>query len=173
MNLLKNFFYFLIIFIFLLSTLNNNSVNNDLIVYPVDNYSQISSKYGNRVVFGKPNFHNGIDFPVKENTKVYSMSNGIVKFAGFNKSGYGNCIIVYHENGYSSLYGHLSDNFKVTIGDNVKCGELIGFVGPKILSNGITNGFTTGVHLHFSIFSKDGKSIDPLLLNYTKKQEAF
>lgn len=137
--------------------------------YPVKNFTQISSTYGYRELYGRAQFHNGIDIPVPENTKVYSTLSGVVIFVGFDNSGYGNCVIILHNNGFKSLYGHLSENFILNLGDTVLTNQLIAFVGPKILSNGKFNGNTTGVHLHFSIFNSDGKSVDPNTFVYEKK----
>ena len=96
---------------------------------------------------------------------MHSFSNGIVKYASF-LNGYGNCIIILHDNNYRSLYAHLSEDFIVNVGDFIYSGEVIGFVGPVILSNGIRNGNTTGVHLHFELYNEKGDLIDPLSVKY-------
>ena len=92
------------------------------------------------------------------------MQNGAVTFSGFDNSG-GNMIIIQYNNGYKSMYCHLSSDLKVKSNDKVIKGELVGFVGPKYLENGKLNGYTTGVHLHFSVYV-NGKSIDPFSLPY-------
>ncbi|MCX8074422.1 MAG: M23 family metallopeptidase [Clostridia bacterium] len=132
--------------------------------YPVKENKTVSSYFGYRDLLGKTNFHNGIDFPLKEGTSVFASNSGVVVYGGFNTS-YGNCIIILHNNGYKSLYGHLSENFVVKNGDYIYAKQLIGFVGPKMLSNNILNGVTTGPHLHFSIFNNLGKHIDPFEVN--------
>ena len=132
--------------------------------FPI-NSTKISSYYGYRELFGKRNFHDGVDIPAIPDTKIYACNNGVIITACFLK-GYGNSIIILHDNGNKSLYGHLSENYIVKNGDYVKKGEHIGFVGPKILSSGILNGYTTGPHLHFTIFLSDGKTIDPLNFEY-------
>lgn len=82
----------------------------------------------------------------------------------------GYSVIISHENGISSTYGHVSENFIVSLGESVSKGQIIAKVGPKYVSkvsnykdsNGkYTNGATTGPHLHIAI-SKNGKKIDPL-----------
>jgi murein DD-endopeptidase MepM/ murein hydrolase activator NlpD len=135
--------------------------------YPIPNFNLISSYYGVRELYGKYNFHDGIDIPAKEYTSIHSIDNGIVQYIGFDHDGYGIYIIIFHNNSYKSLYGHLSENIIVDLGDNIYKGQIIGYIGPKFLSNGKQNGNTTGAHLHFSVYH-NGNSIDPLTLNYEK-----
>lgn len=123
----------------------------------------ISCYYGNRELFGKPNFHNGIDFLAPQGSYVYASSSGTVTHSGF-LNGYGNCVTILHTNGMKTLYAHLSEQYIIHNGDIVQQGQVIAQVGPKYLSNGILNGWTTGPHLHFSIFDINGNSIDPLKL---------
>lgn len=136
--------------------------------YPIEDNNSISSYYGARQLFGKYNFHNGIDIPAVSNTPIHAIKNGIIKYVGFDAYGYGNYIVILHSNSYKSLYGHLSDNLLVNVGNNVSTGQVIAYVGPKILPNGKSNGNTTGSHLHLSIYSNDGKTVDPLSLIYKK-----
>lgn len=136
--------------------------------YPIKNNNSISSYYGMRLLFGKNNFHNGIDIPATSGTPIYSIQNGIIQYIGFDNNGYGNYIIILHDNSYKSLYGHTSENYIVKIGDTIKRGQLISYVGKTILTNGKRNGCTTGPHLHFSVFTNEGNSIDPLKLSYEK-----
>lgn len=160
----KKFYIFILIFFILISFIFSfqNTSNSNTMYYPVKNYQNISSPFGYRELFGKQNFHNGIDFPVSQNTEVYSTLAGTIIYASFNNVGYGNCIIILHNNGLKSLYGHLSEKYIVKIGQEVFTHQLIGYVGPKILSNGKSNGNTTGCHLHFSLFNSDGKAVNPL-----------
>jgi len=70
---------------------------------------------------------------------------------------YGKHIILSHPNGYKTLYAHLN-SVSVKLGDNVARGRKIGEAG--------NTGYSTGSHLHFSIYDKNGKLINPLdLLN--------
>lgn len=168
----KNFFIFFISFISIFSFLfsNNSTIQTQYFLKPIDtNY--ISSYFGYREIYGKTNFHDGIDYPANENTQVYATKSGIVTYANF-LNGYGNTVILLHSNGTKSLYAHLSENFLVYLGQNILQGEVIGKVGPKYLSNGNLNGFTTGPHLHFSIFDTNGKQINPLSVNLHEKMEA-
>ena len=148
-----------ILIVFFLVTFMYN-VNNSLdFIFP-SKTAYITSDYGFRDIFGSVSFHDGTDFGAPFMSEVYAASNGVISFCGF-LNGYGNTISITHENGYVSSYSHLASNFKVNIGDHVFKGDIIGYVGPKYLENGVLNGLTTGPHLHFRIF-KDGKTIDPM-----------
>lgn len=165
----KKFYISSILLIILVTFLSSfSSSNKENYIYPVKNISNISSHYGMRELFGKVHFHNGIDIPAAFGTPICSIYNGIIKYIGFDSNGYGNYIIILHDNSYISLYGHLSENIIVNIGDRIYKGQVFAYVGPKILSNGQNNGSTTGPHLHFTLFSDNGKVIDPLSLNYEK-----
>ncbi len=165
MIFIKKIFLFFIVCIFILIISYDFSFN-DKYFFPVEKHDVISSHYGYRYLYGTLNFHTGVDFPVVQNTSVHSFSSGIVKYANF-LNGYGNCIIITHENNYRSLYAHLSENYIVHVGQYVHANEIIGYVGPVILSSGIRNGNTTGVHLHFELYSEKGDLIDPLSLKYS------
>lgn len=165
----KKFYLIFISFISLISTLfslktSNLNLDNSINLYPTS-YTSISCYFGYRTLFGKQNFHNGIDFLAPQNSKIYATLSGIVTFAGFT-NGYGMCVTILHDNGYKSLYGHMSENMIVSTGMSIKQGDIIGYVGPKILSNGISNGWTTGPHLHFTIYDNNGNAIDPLKFEY-------
>ncbi len=166
--MIKRFYTFFIIFLSIFSFLYSNSENKSLknsncYLKPIDT-TYISSHFGYRELNGKNNFHDGIDFPAVQNTKVYSTMSGVVINSSFI-NGYGNTVIILHSNGTKSLYGHLSEKFLVHNGQHVSQKEVIATVGPKYLSNGKLNGFTTGPHLHFSIFNSDGKQVNPLSLD--------
>ncbi len=107
---------------------------------------KVTSEFGRR--WGRN--HNGTDF-VSEKKAILAADHGKVTFAGW-KSGYGNCIVIDHRNGYETLYGHLS-KVGVREGDAVKKGDSIGVMG--------STGNSTGVHLHFEII-KNGQQQNPL-----------
>ncbi|HOW09894.1 MAG TPA: M23 family metallopeptidase [Bacteroidales bacterium] len=92
-------------------------------------------------VLGTPQWHHGQDFSTPYGTQVFATGSGKVIEAGW-KGGLGNCIVIDHGYGYQSTYGHLS-NMKVTVGQNVKRGDLIGLTG--------STGTSTGPHLHYQI----------------------
>lgn len=92
-------------------------------------------------ILGTPQWHHGQDFSTPYGTEVYATGSGTVIESGWN-SGFGNCIVIDHGYGYRSTYGHLS-NMKVTVGMNIKRGDLIGLTG--------STGTSTGPHLHYQI----------------------
>ena len=103
-------------------------------------------------VLGTPRMHNGQDFEVPYGTEVYATGDGVIAECGYNWGGFGNYIVIDHDYGLASLYGHLSE-IRVVKGMNVKRGDLIGISG--------NTGLTTGPHLHYQIEDK-GISENPL-----------
>lgn len=95
-------------------------------------------------------FHTGIDLEAPEGTPIIATAKGVVVFAGKYYE-YGNTIIIKHPNDYYTLYGHLS-KFAVKEGEEVKSGQIIGYVG--------NSGRSTGPHLHYEIIRKN-KSLNP------------
>lgn len=97
----------------------------------------VSSHYGeNRG--GRPHF--AIDIAAATGTPVYASNSGTVIQAGDAGDGYGNCIIISHGNGITTLYGHLN-SMSVYAGQTVQKGQYIGGVG--------STGWSTGAHLHY------------------------
>ncbi len=96
--------------------------------------------------------HEGVDMAAEANTQIFAADNGTVIFSG-ECQGYGNLIILDHQNGYQSYYAHCSA-LHVTLGDTPQKGDVIGLVG--------STGNSTGPHLHFEI-RKDEVPQDPLL----------
>lgn len=134
-------------------------------IYPLKDYREISSKFGYRVdpVNGMEiDFHTGIDFPSPYGTEVRASADGIVENIGFSLDGYGNKIVLKNGSKYKTLYGHLS-GFNVKHGQEVKKGDVIGYVG--------STGNSTGNHIHFEIIL-DNKKQDPLLF-LEKEEEEF
>ncbi|MBR3074750.1 MAG: peptidoglycan DD-metalloendopeptidase family protein [Bacteroidales bacterium] len=107
---------------------------------------KVFSKYGIR--HGRP--HTGCDIPYPTGTPVYCAFDGRVRLAERHK-GYGNLIIVRHENGLETFYGHLS-RIDVSAGQWVHAGDLIGLGG--------STGRSTGPHLHFETRYR-GHAFDP------------
>ncbi len=170
-SMFKKFYSILVfssIFISIVFSNSNNSKQDNSYVYPTDT-TYISSYYGNRLLFGKQNFHNGIDFPAIRNSKVYASKSGLITFSGYT-NGYGICITILHSDGTKSMYGHLSENVIIKVGQKVNQGEIIGYVGPVTLSDGRQNGWTTGPHLHFSIYDRSGNTLDPYQFEYKKSK---
>jgi murein DD-endopeptidase MepM/ murein hydrolase activator NlpD len=97
-------------------------------------------------------FHPGIDYPAPAGTPVAAAGRGVVVFAGWDASGYGNLVVVEHPLGVRSMYAHLS-SIAVRRGQQLAAGSRVGLVG--------TTGFSTGPHLHFELRLK-GAALDPL-----------
>lgn len=158
---MKKYIFILLIILSLYST-NSNPNSESKFIYPT-NYTDISSEYGYRILYGNSNFHNGIDFLAPQGSEIYASESGVIEYADFLKDGYGNTVIISHDSGIKTLYCHISETFIVKVGQYVKKGDMIAYVGPKYLSNGIMNGNTTGPHLHFSVF-KNNNTIDPFTI---------
>lgn len=161
MILLKKYIFIFLFILILYSSTFYSSGSSDFI-YPTK-YTKISSEYGYRILYGNSNFHNGIDFLAPQGSEIYASESGVIEYANFLKDGYGNTVIISHNSGIKTLYCHISETFIVKVGQYVKKGDIIGYVGPKYLSNGIMNGNTTGPHLHFSVF-KNNNTIDPFTI---------
>lgn len=163
--MLKKFYILFISFVLFLTLLvSSANISSDCCIYfPIHSSYNISSEYGNRYLKNN-HFHNGIDIPKTVGTPVYPISTGVVSQTGFSKS-YGNYIIITYDNGYKSLYGHMSGEYPFSKGSSVTSNDIVAYVGPKYLSDGTLNGFTTGPHLHFTLY-KDGKHYNPLSITY-------
>lgn len=109
----------------------------------------VSSDFGYRSFDGT--FHDGIDYASNAGTPVYSAWDGVVVFAGWDNSGYGNYVVVEHANGYRTGYAHLRE-IVVSNGETVSAGQLLGAVG--------STGNSTGNHLHFNV-RLDGSYVNP------------
>ncbi|MEH7481302.1 peptidoglycan DD-metalloendopeptidase family protein [Neobacillus drentensis] len=107
----------------------------------------VSSKQGPR--WGR--MHKGIDIARPSNRTIKAADNGVVVSAGWG-GGYGNKIVIDHQNGFRTLYGHMS-SLKVRVGQTVSKGTSIGVMGAT--------GDATGVHLHFEVY-KNGSLVNPL-----------
>ena len=97
--------------------------------------------------------HLGVDYAAPQGTPVRNVGLGVVESAG-NKGGYGNAVVVKHNNGHSTVYAHLS-KVLVKRGQSVAQGQTIGLVGAT--------GWATGPHLHFE-FRVNGRHQDPMQL---------
>lgn len=119
-------------------------LNGTIFMKPVKGL--VSSKYGLRLdpFSRKHQFHKGIDIACQNGTPVVSAASGKIFFTG-QMQGYGNLIIIEHENGYRSYYGHLK-SFSVKSGEIVNKGQLIALSGDT--------GIVTGPHLHFEVRRK-------------------
>lgn len=104
-------------------------------------------------VLQKVRAHKGVDMAAPTGTRVKASGDAVVDFVG-RKGGYGNVIVLKHNNGVSTVYGHLSRFAEgLRRGIKVSQGEIIGFVGMT--------GVATGPHLHYE-FLLNGQHRDPM-----------
>lgn len=124
----------------------------ELFVYPVR--GRFTSGFGmrNDPFTGVRRFHNGIDLAGPPGTPIRAAMAGRVVHIENQIGNYGRFVIVRHDGGYQTLYGHL-EGYSVRVGQYVSQGGLIGTMG--------NTGRSTGPHLHFSII-KNGSFVDPL-----------
>jgi len=119
-------------------------------------YARISSRFlsaRKHPVLNTIRAHKGVDYAAKTGTPIKVTADGKVTFSGW-RGGYGNAVIVQHGNKYSTLYGHLSRfNKSAKVGNRVKQGQIIGYVGET--------GLARGPHVHYE-FRVNGVHIDPL-----------
>lgn len=111
-------------------------INKKGYIVPVKNYT-ISSSFGNR----EGEFHRGLDFAAAQGEPIYASKAGTVIKAEFHPS-WGNYVVIKHEDGTTALYAHQQE-YQVNVGDKVKQGQIIGYVG--------STGNSTGSHLHFEL----------------------
>lgn len=113
--------------------------------------------FGSQTLNGQPYYHTGIDLVGEGYTvcHIKSLMSGHVVDKGYQPNGYGNYIVIDHENGFETRYAHMADPADVNIGDHVEKGQIFGYMGDT--------GNAFGVHLHFEIISSEigFRVIDP------------
>lgn len=135
---------------------NGNFVGGKFL-WPVPNYSTITSKFGWRTLYGKANWHTGIDisgYNILGKNIVAANAGTVIKAVTtyVPKKGYGKYVMIDHGGGYTTMYAHCT-SLSVKVGQQVKRGQVIAQVG--------STGNSTGPHLHFGIYI-NGKEVDPL-----------
>ncbi len=108
-------------------------------------YKGVTSSYGNRIhpINKKKEFHRGLDMKAKMNTPVYATADGVIEYAGYHKkSGYGKLIIIRHNYGFATYFGHLN-KIVIKSGKFVRKGDIIAYTGNSGVSN--------GPHLHYEV----------------------
>lgn len=115
--------------------------------YPYKGTPHPRGKYGPR----RGRQHQGIDLPLKTGEPIYAAFSGRVRISEYNRGGYGNLVIIRHDNGLETYYGHLSERY-VQPDQWVEAGHIIGLGG--------STGRSTGPHLHFET-RYYGQSFDP------------
>ena len=113
-------------------------------------------------ILGYTKMHTGVDWAGPMGTPVYAAGNGVIEKEGW-ESGYGKFILIRHNNGYETAYGHMSGYARgVDEGTHVRQGQVIGFMG--------STGLSTGSHLHFEI-RVNGRFVDPMRIKLPRGRE--
>ncbi|WP_239351927.1 M23 family metallopeptidase [Snodgrassella communis] len=115
--------------------------------------ARISSPFGTRFhpILQTLRMHSGIDYAVASGTPIHAPSDGTVESFGI-KGGYGNAVVLRHNDSMQTLYGHMSAFANLSIGQHVRAGEIIGYVG--------STGVSTGPHLHYEV-RINGQPVNP------------
>ena len=125
-------------------------------IQPVSNVdlTRMASGYGYRTdpVYKTTKFHAGMDFTAPRGTPIYATGDGKIIQADAANRGYGNHVRIKHGYGYVTLYAHMS-KFNCKVGQKVKRGDVIGYVG--------NTGKSVGPHCHYEV-RKNGNPINPV-----------
>jgi murein DD-endopeptidase MepM/ murein hydrolase activator NlpD len=125
-------------------------------IQPISNkdLKRTASGWGWRIhpIYKIRKFHYGMDFTAPMGTEIYATGDGVVEDVDDTKRGFGNNVVINHGYGYKTLYGHMS-GFHVRVGQKVKRGDVIGYVG--------SSGLSTAPHLHYEV-SINGEKVNPV-----------
>ena len=111
----------------------------------VGKYHEIRIDY-----YGKEHLHSGVDYALNKYTPILATAKGKIIFVEWCE-GYGNCIVIEHEEGYTTLYAHIQ-KFAIIQEDIVTKAQVIGYVGAT--------GNADGNHIHYEL-RKDGTPVFP------------
>ncbi|MEG1553504.1 MAG: M23 family metallopeptidase [Rikenellaceae bacterium] len=148
--------------IYILAKEQTSRINNIPSIWPINRKYLRSSigSFGTRIhpILGRVIFHDGVDLPCNQGTKIYATADGRIKEANMGwDGGYGNNIMIDHGYGYMTRYAHMS-RIIVVPGQRVKRGEVIGLSG--------NTGRTSGAHLHYEVLYRR-KNVNPM--NYFRR----
>lgn len=120
---------------------------------PLKGGYRLTSSFGGRAdpFHGGNRRHTGIDMAGDRGTPILSTATGVVEFAGW-QSGYGKLVVIRHDFGLETRYGHLSE-IRVKVGQRISRGERIGDMG--------STGRSTGTHLHYEVRT-EGEAVNPM-----------
>lgn len=136
---------------------NGMGIRKALLLMPM-NGGRLTSSYGMRrnPIYGYTENHPALDFAAPTGTPVMAGGDGVIIHRGWDPDGYGNYLKVRHNNGYVTLYAHMSSLTRSSVkGANVVQGQTIGYVG--------STGMSTGPHLHYEIHV-DGRQMNPAIV---------
>ncbi len=128
-----------------------DAVPTGTFIWPCEAPKGVSSGYGWRDLYGKPDFHLGIDIPDELGSAIWASDGGTVIWVDTTPS-YGKSVKIAHTNGYSTLYAHLNEVL-VKVGDPIYKKQTIGTMGKT--------GIAYGTHLHFEVRIND-VTVDPM-----------
>ena len=125
-------------------------------IQPISNkdLTRTASGWGFRIhpIYKILKFHYGMDFTAPTGTEIYATGDGRIITVDWSRRGYGNQVIIDHGYGYKTMYAHMSD-FNVRLGQEVKRGDVIGYVG--------STGLSTAPHLHYEVYVNN-KKVNPI-----------
>jgi murein DD-endopeptidase MepM/ murein hydrolase activator NlpD len=125
-------------------------------IQPISNkdLTRTASGWGYRIhpIYKILKFHYGMDFTAPTGTEIYATGDGRIITVDWSRRGYGNQVIIDHGYGYKTMYAHMSD-FNVKLGQEVKRGDVIGYVG--------STGLSTAPHLHYEVYVNN-KKVNPI-----------
>lgn len=138
-------------------------------VWPCKNSNYISTMYryynsGNPKNHGvRSNIYNAFDVAGSYGDTIYAVEKGTVVDRGYQSGGFGYYVVIKHQNGLYSLYGHLKSSANVSVGSSVSRKQVIGYMG--------STGNSSGTHLHFELYNPNnyGKVINPWTTYYQGK----
>ncbi len=129
---------------------------------PVD-FTRISSKFTTarmHPILGRMRAHKGVDYAAPKGTPIHAAGDGVIKYRGWER-GYGNFVVIQHSGAISTAYGHMSRFAKEKVGQHVRQGQVIGYVGMT--------GLATGPHLHYE-FRVNGVQRNPQTVTLPKPE---
>ncbi len=134
---------------------NKEKLNHVPAIMPIHNkdLQRTGSGFGMRFhpILKIKRMHEGIDFYAMKGTEVYATADGVVESSRYSTT-FGNVIVISHGYNIETLYAHLS-KFNVKVGQKVKRGQVIAFVG--------STGLSSGPHLHYEVHL-DNKEVNPV-----------
>lgn len=114
-------------------------------------YGRINSRFGGRSLYGRYDFHTGLDIAASYGAPIRAADGGRVTYSGWQGS-YGKLVVITHDNGVQTYYAHNS-SLAVTVGQRIYQGQVIAYAGRT--------GNTTGTHCHFGV-KVGGSFVNPL-----------
>ena len=107
--------------------------------------------------------HQGTDFGAPRGNEIYAAADGVISRRAFDKRGFGNYLMIKHDDSRTTLYGHMSRIAKdMKVGTHVKRGQVIGYVGAT--------GLATGPHLHYEL-RVNNRQVNPLKTRIPDKEQ--